>query len=55
METITVATSRGFSVSDMEVLVGGAIVIAALVWMVLSKMKQLRGRTSGLTPASNED
>jgi hypothetical protein len=55
METITVEASRGFSVSDMEVLIGGAVVIAAVAWMVLSKMKQLRGRTPSLTPASNED
>jgi len=44
METITVAASRGFAVSDMEMLVGSAIVIAALAWVVLSRMRQLRGR-----------
>jgi hypothetical protein len=44
METVTIATSRGFTVSDMEMLVGGAIIVAALAWMVVSKMKHLRGR-----------
>jgi len=42
METVTVAASRGLTVSDMEMLVGSAIVIAALAWIVLSKMKHFR-------------
>ena len=44
METVTIATSRGFSVTDMEMLVGSAVIIAALAWMLFSKMKHLRGR-----------
>ena len=44
METITVAASRGFAVSDMEMLLGSAIVIAAVAWVVFSRMRQLRGR-----------
>ncbi|MGH8139370.1 MAG: hypothetical protein ACREVV_14445 [Steroidobacteraceae bacterium] len=44
METITIATSRGFTVADMEMLMGSAVIIAALAWMVLSKVKHLRGR-----------
>jgi hypothetical protein len=44
VETVVVAASRGsqFSLSEMEMLVGSAIVIAALVWMVLSRAR--RGR-----------
>lgn len=44
METITIATSRGFTVADMEMLMGSTVIIAALAWMVLSKVKHLRGR-----------
>lgn len=46
METVTVVASRGFTVSDMEMLLGSAIVIAAMGWFVLSKVKHLRGRRS---------
>ena len=44
METVTIAASRGFTVSDMEMLIGSAVIVAVLGWMVFSKMKQLRGR-----------
>jgi hypothetical protein len=44
METITVASTRGFSLSEMEILVGSAIVIAVLAWMVLSSVKHFRSR-----------
>jgi hypothetical protein len=44
METVTIAASRGSSVSDVEILVGSAIIVAILAWMVVSKMKHLRGR-----------
>ena len=44
METVTIAASRGFSVGDMEMLVGSAVIVAALAWMLFSKMKSLRGR-----------
>ena len=44
METVTVAASRGFTVSDMEMLVGSAVIVAVLAWMIVAKMKQLRGR-----------
>jgi hypothetical protein len=44
METVTIATSRGFTVADMEMLVGSAVIIAALAWILLSKMKHLRER-----------
>ena len=44
METVTIAASRGFTVADMEMLVGSAVIVAVLGWMVFSKMKQLRSR-----------
>jgi hypothetical protein len=44
METVTIAASRGFTFADMEMLVGSAVVVAVLGWMVFSKMKQLRAR-----------
>jgi hypothetical protein len=45
VETVVVAASRSgeFSLSEMEMLVGSAIVIAVLVWMVLSRAR--RGRS----------
>ncbi len=44
METITVAATRSaeFSLSEMEMLVGSALVIAVLAWTVLSRSR--RGR-----------
>ncbi len=46
METITVAATRssGFSLSEMEMLVGSAIVIAVLVWMLLSRVRRDRNQ-----------
>jgi len=42
--TVTVAASRSsaFPLSDMEVLVLGAIVIAALAWLVLARVRRAR-------------
>jgi hypothetical protein len=44
METITVTASRGsvFSLSDMEMLVGAAMVVVVLAWMVISRMRRDR-------------
>jgi hypothetical protein len=44
VETITVAATRssGFSLSETEMLVGSTIVLAALVWMVLTRMRRDR-------------
>jgi len=44
VETITVAASRSsvFSLTEMEMLVGSAIVIAVLAWMVLSRVRRDR-------------
>ncbi len=38
--TITAARSSALSLSEMEMLVGSAIVIGVLVWMVLSKIRR---------------
>ncbi len=46
METITVSAARGsgglISLSEMELLVGSAIVIAVLAWAVLSRVRRDR-------------
>ncbi len=44
MQTITVTASRGgmFSLSEMELLVGSAMVIGVLAWMVISRMRRDR-------------
>ncbi len=44
METVTVATTRGYPLSEMEILVGSTIVLAVLVWMALSSVKHFRSR-----------
>ena len=36
METVTVEATRGYTLSEMEILVGSAIVLAVLVWTVFS-------------------
>lgn len=44
METITVAASRtsAFSLSEMEMMVGSAIVIVVLAWMVFARLRRDR-------------
>lgn len=45
METITVTAARGsnmFSLSEMELLVGSAMVVVVLAWMVVSRMRRDR-------------
>ncbi len=44
MQTITISATRSsaLSLSEMELLVGSAIVIGVLVWMVLSRMRRDR-------------
>ena len=49
METVTVAASRGFTLSEMEILVGSAVVLAVLAWTVFSIFKHLRSRQMPLT------
>ena len=44
METVTVVATRGVTVADMEMLLGSAIVIAVMGWMVLSKLRHPRSR-----------
>ena len=45
MQTITVTASRHssmFSLSEMELLVGSAMVVVVLAWMVISRMRRDR-------------
>jgi hypothetical protein len=44
VETITVAASRtpAFDLFDTEVLLGGAVVIAILAWVVLKNLRRER-------------
>ena len=44
METITVAASRSsaFSLSEMEMLLGSALVLGLLVWMLLARLRRDR-------------
>jgi hypothetical protein len=44
VETITVAASRpsAFSLSETELLVGSAVVIVLLAWMVLARIRRDR-------------
>ena len=44
METVTVTASRAAGFSEVEVLIGSAIVIALVAWMVISSMRSLRTR-----------
>jgi len=44
METVTVAATRGYTLSEMEILVGSAVVLAVLVWTVLASVKHFRSR-----------
>ena len=46
METITVVASRssGLGLSDVEMLIGSALVIALLAWTVLSRTRDSRHR-----------
>jgi hypothetical protein len=44
METVTVASTRGFTLSELEILIGSAIVIAVLAWMVFSSVRHFRSR-----------
>jgi hypothetical protein len=45
VETITVTASRSsglFSLSEMELLVGSAMVVALLAWMVIARLRRDR-------------
>ena len=44
METVTVAASRGFTMSEMEILVGSAVVLAIVALTVFSSLKHFRNR-----------
>ena len=44
METITVAATRpsAFSLSEMELLVGSAVVIVVVAWMLFARVRRDR-------------
>jgi hypothetical protein len=46
VQTITVTAARGssgmFSLSEMELLVGSAMVVVVLAWMVISRIRRDR-------------
>jgi len=42
METVTVATSRGFVLSNMELLIVSAIVLTVVAFAVVTSLKYLR-------------
>lgn len=44
METVTIAATRGYTLSEMGILVGSAVALAVLVWMVFSSVKHFRSR-----------
>ena len=44
MQTITVVASRGFGLTETEMLIGSAVVIALVAWSVLSRVRQSRGK-----------
>jgi hypothetical protein len=45
MQTITVVASRGgFGLTEMEMLIGSALVVALVAWTVLSRVRHLRGK-----------
>jgi hypothetical protein len=40
VETVTVVASRQSGLSEMEMVIGSALVIALLAWAVLSRMRR---------------
>ena len=46
MQTITVVASRSgaFGLTDLEMLIGSALVIALVAWTVLSRVRHFRGK-----------
>jgi len=45
MQTITVVASRsGFGLTEMELLIGCGLVLALVVWTVLSRVRHFRGK-----------
>lgn len=51
METVTVTASRAAGFSEMEVLIGSAIVIVLVAWMAFSGMRSLRSRHGAHQPS----
>ncbi|MDE2451681.1 MAG: hypothetical protein KGO22_22065 [Gammaproteobacteria bacterium] len=44
LPTVTIASTRVFSTIDMELLLAGVAVIAALAWMTLTHVRHHRHR-----------
>jgi hypothetical protein len=46
MQTITVVASRSgaFGLTEMEMVIGSALVIALVAWTVLSRLRHSRGK-----------
>ncbi len=46
MQTITVVASRsgGFGLTEMEMLIGSALVVALVAWTILSRVRHFRGK-----------
>ena len=46
MPEITIVASRnhGFGLTEMEMLIGSALLIALLAWTVLSRVRHFRGK-----------
>jgi hypothetical protein len=42
--TIVASRSHGFGFTDMEMLIGSALVVALLAWTVLSRVRHFRGK-----------
>jgi hypothetical protein len=42
--TVYASRSHGFGVTEMEMLVGSALLIALLAWTVLSRVRHFRGK-----------
>ena len=50
METVTIAASRGFTVADMEMLVGSAVIVAVLGLDGVLEDETVAWPPSGRTP-----
>jgi hypothetical protein len=52
LPTVTIESTRVFSTFDMELLLAGAAVIAAIAWMTLTHLRHHRHRWSRSTSPS---
>jgi hypothetical protein len=42
--TIVASRSHGFSLTEMEMLIGSALLITLVAWTVLSRVRHFRGK-----------